>query len=309
MKHRIIIKEKNGLAGVIEALLLVGLVAIILSTIQLIYVPQIMEEKEADHMDQVENQFSQLKSVVEIQSMMGVMGSGEPIAYSPISSSLTLGSGQLPYFVTAAAHGQIQIIDEDSTESSEIEMDPADLPNEFINGIPLTSIKYEAQNYYFVRQTYILEGGGIILEQPESETMKVSPAIKIENHSGDGYIKIYYVIPLFTSKPGKNIDSGLKNCFIRTNYITHYSSIETQSDELDNDHLYIYTDHIKAWNESLIKDDTGLLWEYYDNGYINVDFNDPISPECIQITSGTKNIDFEITIVEIEVQIGPGVVQ
>ena len=65
--------------------------------IQLTYVPQIMEQKEADHMDQVFNQFSQLKSMVDMQAMSQ--------STSPISSMLTLGSPKLPYFLTVPALG------------------------------------------------------------------------------------------------------------------------------------------------------------------------------------------------------------
>ena len=56
----------QAVAGVIEALLLVALAAIVLSTIQLVYIPDIMEQREADHMDQVDNQFSHLKSVIDL---------------------------------------------------------------------------------------------------------------------------------------------------------------------------------------------------------------------------------------------------
>ena len=84
MKFRVFLKNKYGLAGVIEALLLVALVAIILALIQYSYVPEIMKQKENEHMDTVSNQFSSLKSVVEIQSMMGVEGTTQ-MAYTPIS--------------------------------------------------------------------------------------------------------------------------------------------------------------------------------------------------------------------------------
>jgi len=67
MKHRTFFNNQCAVAGVIEALLMVALVAIILSFIQLYYVPEIMKDREADHMDQVSNQFSNLKSVIEIQ--------------------------------------------------------------------------------------------------------------------------------------------------------------------------------------------------------------------------------------------------
>ena len=57
-------RKKLAVAGVIEALLLVALASIILSTIQLVYIPQMMEEREAEHMDEVSNQFSSLKFMI-----------------------------------------------------------------------------------------------------------------------------------------------------------------------------------------------------------------------------------------------------
>ena len=51
-----VFKDNKAVAGVIEALLIVALVSIIISTIQLIYIPEIMKQKEYDHMEEVENQ-------------------------------------------------------------------------------------------------------------------------------------------------------------------------------------------------------------------------------------------------------------
>ena len=298
MHCRKLIKDNFAVAGVIEALLLVALVAIILSTIQLIYIPQMMEEREAEHMDQVSNQFSHLKSVIEIQSMMGTMGTGEPIAYSPISSPITLGSKELPYFVSARSFGQIDITDQDDAGDYKINIQPA--PPDFPSGIPLTSIKYDAANFYFTPQTYLLEGGGIILKQPDGEVMRVNPGIAVENNSALGYIKIYWNIPLFNGIPGKNRTAGYKESYVRTNYSNHYTHSGSAN------YVYIYTDYPDAWNKSLIKDDTGLLWEYHNNGYLNVEVDDSFTPDRVEITPGTKNINLELTIVEIGVQVGAG---
>jgi hypothetical protein len=72
----------------------------------------------------------------------------------PISSPLTLGSRELPYFVTARAFGQLDIIDGGDSE----------INTDFASNIPLTSIQYQAINSYFLDQIYILEGGGLIMK-------------------------------------------------------------------------------------------------------------------------------------------------
>ena len=307
MRNIRFIRNNNALAGVIEALLLVALVAIILSTIQLVYVPVIMEQKEVEHMKTVENQFAHLKSVIETQSIMGVAGGGSPIAYSPMASPITLGGNELPYFISEGSSGIINIIDKHNINRGKIVMAAQDLPDDYLLGIPLTSIKYESTNYYFVNQNYIIEGGAIILEQPEDYTMKVDIPMKVENHSA--YIKIFYTIPMFNAPANKDNIGGKDTCYIKTNYVSYTSSIETQPDNLDDDYLHIYTDYPTAWLDSLIRDDSGVLWEYNKNGMIQVSLNDPDNPTYVKIEPGDALIDIELTIVEIDIQVGAGYIR
>lgn len=299
MKGKSIIQDRFGLAGVLEAILLIALVSIILSMIQLYYVPEMMDQREADHMDQVSNQFAQLKSIIETQAMMGSMETGEPITYTPMSTPITLGSKELPYFISARSYGQIDLIDIEIADTHKINIQPA--PGDFPDGIPLTSIKYEAENFYFVDQTYILEGGGIILKQSEGEVMRVNPGIVVENNSDFNNIKIKYFIPLYKGVPGKKIWTDYKECYVYTNFTKHY----THSGNANFVHLY--TDYPNAWFDCFVNESRGILWEYYDNGYINVILDDTVKPNRIEITPGLGfDIILELTIAEIGVQVGPG---
>jgi len=290
MKNKKLIKRKDAVAGVIEALLLVALVAIIISTIQLVYVPQMMEQRESDHMDDVENQFSYLKSVIDLQSMVK-----EDV---PISSPIILGSRELPYFVTARAFGQLDIIDIDRTDSRITTYPWMGFP--YAN-IPLTSIKYKAHNSYFVDQTYVLEGGCVIVKQPEGETVKIEPAITVKNETK---INIIYNMPIIFGVPGKNSTSGYKNCFVRTNYSYNETCIKDFKSE-DDHYVWIYTDYLDAWNASLNK----LLEEEVKNGYVNVTITqDTWGTDVVKIEPWGKTIHLEITVTYIGAQIGPGIV-
>jgi len=223
MKKQSIIRKNKAIAGVIEALLMVALVSIIISMIQLIYIPDIMEQKEAEHMDQVSNQFSTLKSMIELQAITN--------SSAPISTMVTLGSRELPYFITARAFGEIQV-----EESNEWEI--------CVNGAHveyLTSITYEASNSYFVDQTYVIEGGGIIVEQPNGDpVMRVDPSINFESEE-----TICFNLPIFVGMPGKNLTSGLGKCFIRTNWS------EGGVHPYNADSMNITTRFPNAWQESL----------------------------------------------------------
>jgi hypothetical protein len=302
MKESKIIKDKFAIAGVLEAILLIALVAIILSMIQLYYVPEMMDQREADHMDQVSNQFAQLKSVIETQAMMGSMETGEPITYTPMSSPITLGSKELPYFISARSYGQIDLIDSEITGDNKINIQPA--PGDFPDGIPLTSIKYEAENFYFVDQTYILEGGGIVLKQSsEGEVMRVNPGIVVENNSDVMSMKIKYFIPLFKGVSGKKIWADYKECYIYTNFTKHYKYTGSAN------FLHISTDYPNAWYDCLVNESRGIMWEYFDNGYLNVTLDNTITPNRIEITPALGfTLNLELTIAEIGVQVGPGYV-
>ena len=302
MKIRKIIRTNKAVSGVIEALLLVALVAIILSIIQIAYIPNIMEDKENEHMKEVEKQFSYLKATIDIQSM-----TKEKVL---VSSPLTLGNSDLPFFVTMGSTGQIDVIDENNAGGCKIKILPAptlpDFPADFVNGIPLTSIKYQSRKSYMdYDYDYIFEGGGII-SQKRSEGMMVKPSMIVEGHND--YIKIYYNLPFFTSVPGKKSDSSGyadpdKTVFIRTNY-----SISNM-DLINDATIQIYTNYPDAWNQSLIGDN-GLLLEYYNNGDIDVTRDDSQTPAMIEIKGiGSFTIDIELTLVKIGVQIVPGIIR
>ena len=263
MKKKVFIKEKTAVAGAIELILLIGLFAIVLSMIQLLYIPEIMEHKESDHMDEISNQFSRLKAMMDIQAKENTS--------IPISTLITLGSSELPYFVTAPAQGELTIIGKDDT-AYEIKISDTITYD-------LTSIKYQSHNLYFVPQTYVLEGGGIIIKQPEGKSvMWVDPsfnATPIRDQNGHvTNIEMYFDIPVIVCNEGNNNIGGFGHCYVRTNY----------SDELsDNGWNYwsdissinISTEYPNAWysffNQSFEKDVKNNITFYQRAKYATIE--------------------------------------
>jgi hypothetical protein len=265
----------HAVAGVIEALLLVGLVAIVISMIQLQYIPMVMEQREADHMDQVSNQFSTLKSFIEMQSITQ--------ATSPFSTLLTLSSEPLPYFITAGSYGSVSV--EESIGQIRVIHSIAG-----IYDYPLTSIKYEASNVYFVPQNYILEAGGIVVQQPDgSPVMRVDPSIRVENHSNE--IRIHFNLPVFNGIAGKNMTSGVGKCYIRTNWSEgNYEQIESGG-EIES--ITFTTSYPSAWYEAL-----HLMLEE------NVEYE--LNESYVKINKKQKTISLDIIAYDIYVQVGIG---
>jgi hypothetical protein len=291
MKHKKVERHSEAVAGVIEALLMVALVSVVISLVQLIYIPQIMEQREAEHMDQVSNQMSTLKSMIDLQGMTR--------SSTPISSMITLGSRELPYFITAKAFGSLSV---QENIAYKITIFPeGTLPN----GVPLTSIIYNAYNSYFpkpyCRQTYILEGGGIIVTQPDGiPVMRADPSISVKNETL--FIRINITIPhiiAITGKNSTNPDGEEGKCFIRTNY----SSTTTYTNSIPSGgNIHIYTAYPNAWNQSLYN----ILGIYAVNGYLHIT---PVSAQptsYVELTPGSKDIILQLTVINIFAQIGQG---
>ncbi len=271
-------RDAYAVAGVIEALLMVALVAVIISTIQLIYIPDIMEQKEAEHMDQISNQFSSLKSMIDLQIISR--------SDAPIFSMITLGSRELPYFISASAYGEVNVID---YGTSRIVVDEDEWQS-----VPLTSISYHAYNVYFVDQTYILEGGGIIVDQQNGiPVMRVDPGLTVDNSTN---IDVYMDLPMIYATEGKNFTYGLGKCFIRTNFS---NTLSYQNFTTISSNIKIYSTYPEAWFKSL-NSTIGSM--------VDITLNPVGSPTHIRIEkkAGGKDIGLYIAQYPIYVQIGPG---
>ena len=296
-----ITKENHAVAGVIEALLLVALVAIVISIIQLQYIPQVMEQREAEHMNEVSNQFSTLKSTIDTQALTGSIATDEPLSHIPMSSMITLGSRALPYLITAPSFGEVSVSHDDN---STIELLKSTNPLSLVEVAPLTSIVFTAENSYFVDQTYVLEGGGIILAQPDgTSVMRADPSISLKNLSNINAIEMSFYLPKIVDMPGKNTTSGIGNCFIRTNY--SFCEPTTDNPIYTGQSIVIKTKYVDAWNESLNRIFGGELKT------VTIKIGpDPTDPASKAVLISAKNlayvIDLKLTVVDIYCQVGPG---
>lgn len=289
--------NKTAVAGVIEALLLVALVSIIISTIQLVYIPEIMEQKEAEHMDEVENQFSHLKSVIDLQCQAKETG--------PISTAITLGSRELPYFVTARAFGRLHHIPEELSNNNITISNASGKIKQF----NLSSIEYESVNAYYLNQNFILEAGGVLLKQDDGgEAMKIHPPVYFEK-TNDGVnttIHVNWTLYNFSVLGNKNVAEGYKGSYIRTQIRSNQNALQTYPYENVN-FLNISTDYYEAWNRSLnwLKDQTNsenniTIQKIDDQNLVYIKINDEDQEKMI--------LKVNIEVVDINVQIGIGTI-
>jgi hypothetical protein len=271
-------KSDYGVVGIVVAVLMIGLMVSVISLIQMVYVPKWMEQREAEHMDIVDAQFSQLKFAIDTQSSTGQL-------YIPIATSITLGSKELPYLMSIRAFGQLEIL----SNSFELSITNASDTYTYSFG----NIEYSSTNAYYIDQSFVYESGAIITSQQEGNMISIKPSFYVTKNGEDELISIN--LPNVTGIGGKTTGSGYGTTAIQTEY--------TGSNNLlikDVVQISIKSSYINAWNIYL----NWLFKKSLDpSDYSIVVLND----EAIIQFFNSPDIDF--TMLNINAQIGAGWVE
>jgi hypothetical protein len=273
-------RSDNAVAGIVTAILIVGLLVIVISLIQTIYVPKWMEGKESEHMNQVADQFSRLKYAIDIHS-------STKMTNTPISTSITLGSKELPYLMSIRAFGSLEI--EDGRCVITITNDEI-TPYSYSVG----TIKYSSENAYYVDQEYIYECGAVILSQSLGNTLLIKPSFSVELQDTIAiYFNVVNVIPI----AGKDRISGFGTYPIQTEYLS--SNATTKINNIES--ILIETKYTTTWNSYI--ESTVIKAGLFDTEYtITV-----VDGESVKLDfSGTDNVSMNLNYIEIGSQIAPG---
>lgn len=233
MKKNIIkikkLRDSNeGVVGIVVAVLIIGLFITIITSIQTIYVPMWMEQKEAEHMENVANQFSMLKFAIDTQLVSENA--------MPISTSIELGSKEMPFFLSSKSFGSLEILQDEFILSVSSD----------VNGYSSYSfgtIKYSSKNAYFLDQSYIYEGGGVIMDQYKGNVMAIAPSFSFELNPYTYDINISLNIVNISKVKNKASVSGYGTYPVKTKFSQSYEPITIT--KVNN--LTIYTEYLNAW--------------------------------------------------------------
>ena len=273
-------RNDDAVVGIVVAILLVGLLVTVFSIVQTVQVPQWMEEIESDHMDTVASQFVELKHTIDIQLYA-------PSYYNniPVTTPITLGSGNVPYFLSQKSSGNIQI----KNDTFQIEID-GDTDKSYSIG----TIEYTSSNSYFTDQKYIYEAGAMILSQSQGSLLVSKPFISAINNQS---INISLTVVNIQNNVGKTSAHGSSTCSILTNYSSAQNQTITNMTKLT-----ITTNYPNIWKESI---NTTLSSKGLIEG---TDYSLSLSTEEIifDFSSSSKKVNIQIDEIKINAQISPG---
>jgi hypothetical protein len=206
IKIRNIRNKDEAVAGIVVAVMIVGLVLAVISIVQTIYIPKWMESREAEHMGVVSDQFSQLKFAIDSQVVLK-----EDV---PISSSITLGSRELGFFMSNKAFGRLALIS--NGWAYRISRTPGDNFEDTF-GI----LRYTSENSYYLNQAYNYEIGGVILNQSQGAVFCIEPEFTaVYNTSGQRIVYLSLTCIDLQPSDEKTSITGYGTYPVRTEYVT-----------------------------------------------------------------------------------------
>ena len=281
--------SNNAVVGIVAAFLIVGLIVAVISVIQTQYVPKWMEEREADHMNELADQFAQLKYAIDIHALSEEEN-------TPISTTITLGSKEMPYLMSVRAHGNIEILQNDCDIT---------IQNETNNYIfePGT-IKYSSFNSYYINQDYIYECGALVLNQASGNTTFIKPSFSVGYRTLDNYT-IYFKLVNISSIGNK----------VRSVHGSGPAPIQTEYEDTDNTYndpnfiknvtaLFINTSYTNAWRSFINKTLTKAGLNY------GIDYTIDVSGRMVKVMFlDGITVYFSVKEIHIGAQIAPGWVE
>jgi hypothetical protein len=284
-------ESDNALVGIVVTFLLIGLIVSVLAIIQSVYIPKWMEQTESEHMDEVADQFAQLKSAIDTQA---VIGSNQPTHtfLSTISTGITLGSRELPFFMSTRAYGSLNILPDTSYR-----VVINDRYGE-VSDNSSSTIQYSSSNAYFLDQSYIYEGGAVVLSQSQGDIILTKPTFSVAR---ENIVNISFTIIKISKVGGKGSISGYGTYPIQTEYSSNESKIINNVSDIT-----IYTKYPTAWslfiNGTLINGGLEYATDYTMDSSNN-------AGKVIVIFTNSIPVTLNLQLIKIVAQIAPGWVE
>jgi len=298
MKKKKLKDSDEAVVGIVVSVLLIGLILAVLVMVNIVYVPNWLEKSEASHMEDVSNQFAQLKYALDLQSIVNDTTS--------MTTFVTLGNKEIPFFDSGRTFGSLQI-DEDSFNITIDRWDNNTGKNITCSSNLTDSIKYSSGNTFFVNQQYIYEAGALILSQGESNVLYGKPSLSVigkNNIFGFGNTSIIkFTLVNISGVRGKTSVSGYGLFPIYTGLKDVHPSYDEYTDISNVTYINITTKYTNAWNKTIYSaflhhlNETHYSLTEYVNDKIEIKFNDP----------SKDYYNLRIKVVDISAQISMGI--
>ena len=170
------LNDNSAISTVVGAVLVLGLIVTLTTTIQVSYVPAWKADAEYSHMSDVWEDMANLKSNIDILSAGLLIN---PDSHIMMGVPIKMGGGDIPIIAAGKSSGTLSV---NSRNCSMIIMANNASGTPYNSGsdlLQLGSISYSSNNNYYIDQMFEYENGALLIVQDERSLMKLSPAITV----------------------------------------------------------------------------------------------------------------------------------
>ncbi|MCL7411499.1 MAG: hypothetical protein P1P69_00970 [Methanosarcinaceae archaeon] len=231
----------SALSTVVGAVLVLGLLVTLTTTIQVSYVPAWKADAEYSHMSDVWRDMTSLKSNIDILSA-GLLIS--PDFNSMISVPIEMGGGDIPIIAAGKSSGMLSINSKNcSMMVVANNISGAVIYDSSSDLLQLGSISYSSNNNYYIDQMFEYENGALIVVQNERSLMKLSPAITVNRLDATNISMVVSAVELIGDKRTKSSNT-IEEIYLKSNT----SSLLFSSSALVSDvSIIMSTNYPTAW--------------------------------------------------------------
>ncbi len=238
-KARFLKRDREGVASTVGTIMALLVFLTLMGMFINSYVPEWMKENEQEHMNQVMNQFGEMKGRVD-NMIVSASITGE--SRFNMYQAFDLGSDGVPLFAAPTA-GLMTYTPRDAGDISQTLLftpDDEDEVNETSGGM----LEFYAPNRYYVKQWVTYENGAILVRQEDGQAMRAIPNLQLErlDDAGNWSLTITQVDLMGTNGTlaglttvGANID------------LLYLDQREYDLDENEAVRLVIRTNNAEAW--------------------------------------------------------------
>jgi hypothetical protein len=269
-------RSESATATTIGTVLLLGIIFSVLTITYVEYVPEWKSDAEYSHMGDVCEDMAEVKSKIDMMSIIMASSPNSSYINSPNPSSsapqlimsvpIRMGGGDIPFVGPIKSSGSLAVNKENCTMSIVVVRSPEGSAN-YSQLINCGTITYDSQNRYFLDQKFSYENGALILDQKrisgqkEQSVMMLYPSIRFSKAIDTEYNVDKYNVSINTVRvfqkpyvPAEVISSN-RGCSLRLigiNYRPIYDS-SVVGENLTRLELTVYTKYPEAWNQYLLK--------------------------------------------------------
>ncbi|WP_240664295.1 hypothetical protein [Methanosarcina sp. MSH10X1] len=307
---------------IIGAVLLLGIIFSVFAIVRIGYVPEWKSDAECSHMNDVYEDMADLKSKIDMMTVVlasnpnsSYINSSNPSSYAlqPIMTvPFHMGGGDVPFIGPIKSSGSLAV-NKDNCIMGIVVRSPSGsmLYNKSLN---CSTITYNSQNRYYINQNFSYECGALILDQGTQSVMTLYPSIRFSRTPNNKYNVSINALRVF-QKPyvPPQVISSNKGCSLRLtglDYVRYYDSSKVAG-EISQLVLTVSTTHPEAWKQYLkgMVDDADIEpWDYSltENKLNGVHFISLTFPSKLPSESSSKRLE-RVYLSETVIKAEPGI--